>query len=342
MAISAFQSAAAYFQVAIGLVSSHTWKADQKFCIDLYSAAAEAEHCSGGFEQVKLYYSRIMQLVVPPVEKLRICFVMLNIHWVEEQPLDAVKLGTDILSEMGCHLPRRTTGILFKTITGLMAAKRYVKILTPEYIDKLPLSTDPVHNGIMRMLEALVYPCHMAKQEIIPLLCIQMIQRTLKKGVTPLTPYAFGFLGFILAHFMGDFDGGQLYMKHAFALLKKYDFREVEPRTRFMINAGLVHWVQPWQNMMHSFVDIYEMGMRAGDCETATMSIYYYLDAALYTGRDLESIDEDCDLYMKSMADFNQQKSHRYAEITLQAVRNLRGKSSNTTKLTGSVMVQEA
>jgi hypothetical protein len=81
--------------------------------------------------------------------------------------------------------------------------------------------------------------------------------------------------------------------------------------------------------------------MRAGDCKTALVSIYYYLEAALYTGRDLESIESDLSIYMNHMVDYKQLKALRLAQVLSQSVRNLQGKSSNTTKWTGSAMDQE-
>jgi hypothetical protein len=89
---------------------------------------------------------------------------------------------------------------------------------------------------------------------------------------------------------------------------------------------------------MQSFVDL---GMRTGDCETALISIYKYLEVALYSGRDLESIESDLYIYMNQMVDYKQQKALRFSQVLLQSVRNLRGKSSNTTKLTGSAMDPE-
>ena len=108
--------------------------------------------------------------IVSPLTKLRMCFVMMNVHWVEEQALKSVTLGVETLAKMGCHIPLGKGKVLFKTIIGLMAAKKYTKTLTPEFVANLPLATDPGHSGVMQMLESLVYPCHMAKPEIIPLL----------------------------------------------------------------------------------------------------------------------------------------------------------------------------
>jgi hypothetical protein len=71
------------------------------------------------------------------------------------------------------------------------------------------------------------------------------------------------------------------------------------------------------------------------------LSIYYYLEAALYTGRDIESIEKDLRSYMKQMVDYKQQKALGFAQCLLQSLYNLRGKSANTTTLTGPVMDQK-
>jgi hypothetical protein len=137
-------------------------------------------------------------------------------------------------------------------------------------------------------------------------------------------------------------EGGKVYAEHAFAMLKKHNYyKGVEPRALFIINSSVWHWTNPLQNVMQSFVDIYDMGMRTGDCKTVLLSIYKYLKAALYTGRDLESIKSDLRIYMNQMVDYKQQKALRFSQVLLQSMRNLRAKSSNTTKLTGSAMNQE-
>jgi hypothetical protein len=230
---------------------------------------------------------------------------------------------------------------MFKTITGLLSTKHSVKKVTPEFIDQLPVTTDPVHVGIMQMLDAFIFPCYTGKPELLALVCIEMNRYTFRNGVTPYAPVSFSFLGFILSHYLGDLEGGKVYAEHAFAMLKKYNYKSVEPRTLFMINSAVWHWTNPLQNVMQSFVDIYDMGMRAGDCETALVSIRYYLEAALYTGRDLESIESDLSIYMNQMVDYKQLKALRLSQALLWTVRNLQGKSSNTPNLTGSAMEEE-
>jgi tetratricopeptide (TPR) repeat protein len=133
-----------------------------------------------------------------------------------------------------------------------------------------------------------------------------------------------------------------MYAEHAVAMLKKHNYRRVEPKTLFIVHSGVWHWTNPLQNSMQTFIDIYHKGMRVGDTETALVSIYYYLEATFYTGgRDLESIEGDLCAYMNQMVDYKQEKTLCFSKCFLQCIRNLQGKSANTTTLTGSVMDQE-
>lgn len=105
-----------------------------------------------------------------------------------------------------------------------------------------------------------------------------------------------------------------------------------------MIYSTVWHWTNPLSNDVRVFLDIYEKGMKVGDCGTGLTSAFYYLEAALYTGRKLDLIDKDLVKYMEHTIDFKQEKITLFMELLLQCIRNLRGKSGTTTELTGTVV----
>jgi predicted ATPase len=177
--------------------------------------------------------------------------------------------------------------------------------------------------------------------QLIAIVCIYMYKYTLKYGMTPYAPIAISYLGFILCHFLRDMEAGKVYAEHAFRLLKKHDCKGVEARSLFVIHTGVWHWVNPLQTVMPSLIEIYDMAMRAGQSEDGLLSIYSYLECAMYTGRELASIENDLVMYMNQMVDFKQAKALFLSKCLLQSVRNLRGKSPSTSSLTGGVMNEE-
>jgi hypothetical protein len=168
-----------------------------------------------------------------------------------------------------------------------------------------------------------------------------MNQTTLKYGITPYAPTAFTFLGFILSHFLGDFVGGKVYGEQCLRLLALHNCKAVEARAIFLYHSGVSHWTCSLQSIMPQFVRVYELAMRSGQSEDGLLSIYYYLEASMYTGRDLSSIENDLANYMIQMVDFKQAKPLFFARCLLQCIQNLRGKSPNTSVLTGGVMDED-
>jgi hypothetical protein len=265
MAIPAFRSAAIYLRVAVDLLPELLWTVDRSFCLDVYSSAAESEYCVGNFDQMKVYANKIIRQNCPPVEKLRVCYVALDAFTAIEEHDVALSLGIQILSQMGCRLPTSTPTLTLKTISGLLSTKHAAKKINQDLIDRIPVTTDPVHVGIMKMLDALMYPAYSEKPELLPLICIEMYRHTFKNGITAYAPVSFSFLGFIFMHYLGDLEGGKKFAEYAFALMKKYKFcKSVEPKTLFMIYSGVWHWFNPLQTVMKQYIDCYNRGMKVG------------------------------------------------------------------------------
>jgi histidine kinase len=164
---------------------------------------------------------------------------------------------------------------------------------------------------------------------------------TFKNGITPYAPLALSFQGYILLHVLGDFKRAKVYAEHAMRMIKIHDCKIVEARTLFILQSGIWHWIHPLPTILPAYVEIYNTAMRAGQCGDGLMSIYYYLEAAMFTGRELGWIEKDLVTYMRQMVDLKQDKSLFWCKCLLQSIRNLRGKSPNTTVLTGTVMDED-
>ena len=224
--IAAYRAAGDYYKLSVDLVSFETWKNELDFCLDLYSAAAESEYNGGRFEQMQVYASRVLSVECEMWKKLRVAYVLLQSYSATEDMNDrAVDFGIKTLAELGCKLPSSTSGAVYRTLTGLVSCKRFASKVTPEFLENLPVTSDPVHVGIMKMLDACVYPFYCRKPEYLPLLAIEMNRVTMTYGITPYAGYSFSFLGFIFIHFFGDLEAGKKYADYAFSLFRKYGFK---------------------------------------------------------------------------------------------------------------------
>ena len=145
-------------------------------------------------------------------------------------------------------------------------------------------------------------------------------RRTVRCGVTPCAAYSCSFLGFVITHLFGDFQKGKQMAEYANSMLIKCDFKRTEPKTLFMIYANLRVWTQSYHQVLPAFLEIYEKGMSVGDCLTALLAIFYYLELALYAGRDLQEIDKDLVSCTNQTVDYRQETPCHLCRILLQTV----------------------
>lgn len=149
------------------LVPEETWQHDLMFCIDLYASAAETAYCLGSFDDAVEYANRVIPLTTcKPVDKLRLYVVLIETYAVCQKDLMAIDVAIDILNQLGCKFPRTKFATIAQTVKGLLRTKRSVKKITPQFIDALPVTEDPVHIGIMKILGSLMYPAYSAKPEV--------------------------------------------------------------------------------------------------------------------------------------------------------------------------------
>jgi predicted ATPase len=165
--ISAFRSASFFFGETIKLLPEETWDKDIMFCIDLYASAAETAYCLGSFEDVVEYANRVIPIsTCKPVDKLRLYVVLIETYAVWQKEIMAIDVGIDILVQLGCNFPRTKFATIAQTVKELLKTKRSVKKITPQFIDDLPVTEDPVHIGIMKILGSLMYPAYSRKPEV--------------------------------------------------------------------------------------------------------------------------------------------------------------------------------
>ena len=81
----------------------------------------------------------------------------------------------------------------------------------------------------------------------------------------------------------------------------------------------------------------YATGLATGDVESAAWNLDQFCEYSYYSGKSLEALDHDLDIYGKQLKAINQLSQHAASLYQRQVVRNLLGLSPNPFKLQGDV-----
>lgn len=337
---SAFDQAAGYLLTGIGLLPDDHWQSQYGLSLDLYSAAAEADFCTGNFDRMRTYCDAVIrQDNKPLIDKKRVYTVLIDSVAAELRFSDSLDICRSILAKLGCRFPH--WGASMHTIVGIVRLKLTLKKhMSKEKIAMLPPMDDEVQLWTMSMIDKFVTSAYLSKLELLPLGIFKGFHETIQKGVSYISPVMFSLVGLSLAAFVQDYKAGVECATQAIELLKTVkSARKVESRVLFVCHAFVLHWLQPITLSIKPLLTCYEVGMTMGDTESASWGIYYSLEYSFRTGANLSSLAADCEFYADQLREVKQLKLQIL--YLWQCVQMLRGDDPFDGLLSGSIIQQE-
>lgn len=265
---SLFLPSVAYLNQGIALLPQNHWQSHYELSLELYSVAAQAEYSIGNFEQMQHHCDAVIsQQDRPLLDKRRVYNAMLDSIGAQDRMGDAAKLCVEILAKLGCKFPKY--GAAFCTIAGLMRTIHAKRQRTPEMIAKYKTMTDPAKIWAMNLLDKLFTFWYQDKNDNVPLAILKSQRWTIKYGVCDVSMPNFASVGFMLGAFLADFDGGEIYAKHALELLEKSGSEAIKSRTLLVAYGSNLHWKIPFNDCVKPLLEGYNVGMKMGDVESA-------------------------------------------------------------------------
>jgi len=166
----------------------------------------------------------------------------------------------------------------------------------------------------------------------------RMVQWTLRYGVNDYSPVGFAAFGLMVSGINGDLKAGAVYANTALTMLNTIKTKITFCRTTYISRNGILNWSTPMQSSLKPLSEGYNIGMHAGDTESAMWACYIGISVASVSGKALQSIEKDCSLYIPQMEELGRKEHAGLTRLERQTALNLMGMSDNTVILTGDAM----
>jgi predicted ATPase len=338
MTQASFKKASEYFSNAISNLSDDCWKEPQ-LAATLYCKAAWADYSIGKVQQMRENCDVILQRPeLTLLHKVPAYHTLMQSHLALERNKEALQMNLDLLEQLGVCFPMRTLSIKVGTIVGLLQSKKLCRRLENKEIEALPIVDDPKLMAIDQALYHLATTSYSAKAELVPMVIIELMRRTMRYGITSHSSVVFALLGLLMAASLEDFESTKSCYNRALELRKRLPTKEVESRLMFLLHEYVFPWFMPQQNSLQPLMTAYNQGLVTGDLENAAYAIMFHCENALFVSRPLHLIDEDCSMYSVQLRNYSQLKQRRFLLNVWQVTRNLRGMSEHTSVLKGDIV----
>jgi hypothetical protein len=151
------------------------------------------------------------------------------------------------------------------------------------------------------------------------------VEHIINRGLTRHSASILAWFGVILCGAMADFQWGKANMEFVYSLLPRFQNQSIECRVTTILTLNVAHWTVPVYDLTKRFIEAYNVGMQTCDLVTAFWAAYFYHEDAFCSGKRLQLIAHDAEVYSKQMIDYGMLNHLKNLESIREAISQLQG-----------------
>ena len=332
---TAFPQALQYFEKGLHVLEDSNWQDEYGLIFQITANAADAAYLSGQYEKVDGHVNSLLQHAKSLIDSAKGYEINIKKLIAQNKPLEAVKLGINILGLLGIQLPVKPGKV--QVMAGLMKTKILLRNKTAAYFNGLPQMQDEEKNASMRILSDISSASYFAVPDLVPLLVFKMVSLTVKHGLSRKSAFCFAAYGYILSGFLNEIDKGITYGEIALQIAKKIHADESIGPILTTSNLFLVHWRRPLTETVHDLDKAFKSSLESGDHEYASYAAHNIVYQMFIMGSPLHELTKKAEGLDQQIEKFKEGLILKRLRLFRQAIANLIDVTENPDLLKGNI-----
>jgi predicted ATPase/GAF domain-containing protein len=320
---TAYTDAAQYFDRSRSLLPPDSWQTDYDLTLAIYIEAAETDYLNSNFLSLENLSQIVLQQAKTILDRVKIYELKIQAYQTQSLMLRAIETGLVALQDLEIQLTEPSDGHSIPILPDLAN------------LEKIPEMTDPQQLAALRILMALYPPIYIAQPEMIQPLIFKMVNLALEGGHSGLAAYGYVLYGMILCSDNEGIEQGYRAGKFALSLLDQFHATTLTAKIYTLFNAHVRFWKEPLRSTLPDYLQGCQSGLETGDLEWACYNSMHYCKNIFLVGEPLILVEKKQSTYLELLTKHNHEFALSYAQIWLQMVLNLQGKSLQPEQLIG-------
>ncbi|MEG4067096.1 AAA family ATPase [Microcoleus sp. Pol11C2] len=332
--VAAYQPAFNYLQTGIKLLEAEDGKLmSEKLSLELHQEATEAAYFCDDLVQMEMLTSWVIHHAKTVLDRVKVIEVNIWAINAQQKPLEALKLGGQLLEELGVKLPTNPNNLT--SLKELLVSKWVLAGKRIEDLANLPPMSDPYKLAALRLLPTLMVPASIAMPKLMPIIAYKQVSLSVKYGNCAESIPAYGMYGSILGGFLGEIERGYQFGELALKLLEQSKNKQFKAQVIHPIHDFLKHWKAPVKQILPGFLEAYKSGLESGDLQFACAAAHTYCGYLYLAGCDLSRVKREITTYRNEVVKLKEEQVAFQFQPFYQTVVNLLGDSERPCDLSG-------
>ncbi|MGI0491639.1 trifunctional serine/threonine-protein kinase/ATP-binding protein/sensor histidine kinase [Alkalinema pantanalense CENA528] len=342
---TAYNAALHYLDYGMQLLSPDSWQVDYELTRNIYELAAEVALLNCNFEQMDLWIQIVLQNTCTLLDQVKVYEVKLQAHQVQNQQLQAITIGREILKKLGVNLPEFVTPLdIQQQIQRTLDTVSNYEI---ETLVDLPITQDEAVIAAARIMTSLVPSVHQANPALFPILACEEVNLALKYGNSLFSAPGYADFGIIISSISNQLETGYRFGQLALNLIERFAEKSVQSMVQFKVAAFNHSNQQSIHQAIALLKESYNVAIETGDSVHALVSTSFRLFYTYLSGtEDLDLILEEIHTYQSRFS--TSQHFLTWVQILCSSIHHLTCSSGNYNYLSSdseqqqlSILLQE-
>ncbi|HWU90742.1 MAG TPA: AAA family ATPase, partial [Kofleriaceae bacterium] len=281
---NAFADSARFLQAALALLPEDRWTSRYNQTVELYVTSMHAQALLGNREEEERLFELLREHVRTAIHVGRIYELKVMLESSRGEHRAAIERGIAGLRALGEKL--RAAPSRLASLAELVRTWLAVRRLDLDSIRVRPSSRHE-DAAASRLLVALSAPAYLADSNLLAIVMMRIVRRSLQFGVSDVSSHGFAGYGLIVSGLLGHHERARRYAMIAHQLDERFGNPWLQPKVDLMSGIFIQPWTRPFEHCEEVLANGARVAMDNADfvyasyAETSRVCLMYYRGAPL-------------------------------------------------------------
>ncbi|AUT01911.1 serine/threonine protein kinase [Nostoc sp. CENA543] len=298
---TAYNAALNYLEQGMQFLPMDSWDKNYYLTRCIYESAAEVALLSCDFAKMESLIAIVIKNTHDLLEQVKVYEIKLQAYQLQNQQMQAIKIGREILQKLGVILPESLTisDIQQRVQHTLNQLSNY----TTEDLINLPTIQNATAMAAARIMTSLVPSIHQAHPLLFPIVACEEVNLSLQYGNSLFSAPGYADFGIIVSSVLYQIETGYRFGQLALRLMEKFNDSSVQSMVMFKVAAFNQSNQQNIRNAISLLNKSYEVAIETGDSVHALVSTSFRLFYSYLSGeKPLPDLLAEVEVYQSKFA----------------------------------------
>ncbi|WP_448603902.1 SpoIIE family protein phosphatase [Thermoleptolyngbya sp.] len=304
---NAYDTALRYLRAGADLLDQQSWLNQYELTLALHEEATESAYLKGDFDLVNQLADTILRHARADLDTVKAYQTQISAYSAQNNVDVALDIFVTAANRLGLKIPRHPSRLQ----VGLELMRTRFWVIgnrSSRDLEALPPMTDPVKEGIMRLVSSPIIAAANAAPYLIGIMALRVINMVVKYGSSPQTALQGVAYGVMLRAGLGDIDRAYDFGQLSLRVIERFNSRQFKTLVIVGFESCLRHWKEPLRRSPPELLAAYAEGLELGNQEAASLAASVYCFHLLLLGEPLYEVAEAFQQYETQILSFGQEQ----------------------------------